>query len=438
MSAPAHARVEGTAQATAGEAPGFSPGYRAYALALLVVVYIFNFIDRQILSIVAPLIQKEFAFNDAWLGMLTGPVFALFYTFVGIPIARWADVGVRRSIIALALLIWSGMTALTGFAQSFLHLALARIGVGVGEAGCSPPAHSLISDLFPLERRGTALAIYSLGIPIGGAIGTALGGWLGQTYGWRTAFLALGIPGVLLALIVRFTLREPPRTQAAPARRESIPDVFRFMLGLPSFRFLCAGASLHAFYGYGAAGFIPVFLIRVHGMTVAEVGAWLGAIALITGTLGTFLGGAIGDRLSGKDARWYMRVPAIASLIGVPFTFLFYLWPDARTAILLSVPAAVLGPFYLGPTFAMTQSLAKPHMRAVASSVLLFIINLIGLGAGPVFVGVLSDFLKPAYGTDAVRYALLWTVAGGGALSAVFYLLAARTLREDLLRKDAA
>jgi MFS family permease len=181
-----------------------------------------------------------------------------------------------------------------------------------------------------------------------------------------------------------------------------------------------------------------VFLIRVHGMTVAEVGAWLGAIALITGTLGTFLGGAIGDRLSGKDARWYMRVPAIASLIGVPFTFLFYLWPDARTAILLSVPAAVLGPFYLGPTFAMTQSLAKPHMRAVASSVLLFIINLIGLGAGPVFVGVLSDFLKPAYGTDAVRYALLWTVAGGGALSAVFYLLAARTLREDLLRKDAA
>jgi predicted MFS family arabinose efflux permease len=309
--------------------------------------------------------------------VLTGPVFALFYTFVGIPIARWADVGVRRSIISLALLIWSGMTALTGYAQSFTHLALARIGVGVGEAGCSPPAHSLISDMFPLNWRGTALSIYSLGIPIGGALGSGLGGWLGQSYGWRTAFLAVGIPGVILALIVRFTLREPTRS-APPAERENVWQVLGFMLRLPAFLNMSAGAALHAFYGYGAAGFIPVFLIRVHHMSLAEVGAWMVAIALTTGTLGTFLGGVIGDRLSGKDARWYMRVPAIASLVGVPFTFLFYLWPDPRTAILLSIPGAILGPFYLGPTFAMTQSLVKPHMRAVASSILWFIINLAG------------------------------------------------------------
>jgi len=430
-------RVEGTALAPAEE-PGFTARYRAYALGLLVVVYIFNFIDRQILSVVAPLIQKEFAFNDAWLGALTGPAFALFYTFVGIPIARWADVGVRRSIIALALLVWSGMTALTGYAQSFTHLALARVGVGVGEAGCSPPAHSLISDMFPINWRGTALSIYSLGIPIGGALGSALGGWLGQAYGWRMAFVVVGIPGVLLALIVRFTLREPPRTGTAPATRDSVWQVLGFMLRMPSFGYMSAGAALHAFYGYGAASFIPVFLIRVHGMSLAEVGAWLGLIALTTGTLGTFLGGFISDRLAGRDARWYMGVPAVASLIGVPFTFLFYLWPDARTAILLSIPAAVLGPFYLGPTFAMTQSLVKPHMRAVASSILLFIINLVGLGLGPLFVGLLSDWLKPTYDTDAVRYALLWTVTAGATLSAVFYLLASRTLRQDLLRKEGA
>jgi MFS family permease len=417
--------------------PSTSASYRAYALGLLVVVYVFNFIDRQILSVVAPLIQKEFAFSDAMLGLLTGPAFALFYTFVGIPIASWADVGVRRSIIALALLVWSGMTALTGYAQNVVHLALARVGVGVGEAGCSPPAHSMISDLFPVNWRGTALSIYSLGIPIGGALGSAAGGWLGQTYGWRTAFLAVGIPGVLLALIVRLTLREPART-AAPAQRESVRQVLGFMLKLRSFLNMSAGAALHAFYGYGAAGFIPVFLIRVHGMSVAEVGAWMGAIALFTGTIGTFLGGAISDRLSGKDARWYMRVPAIASLVGVPFSFAFYLWPDARTAILLSIPGAILGPFYLGPTFAMTQSLVKPHMRAVASSILLFIINLVGLGLGPLFVGLLSVWLRPLYGDDSIRHALLWTVTAGATLSAGFYLLAGRTLREDLRVKDAA
>lgn len=438
MSAPlARERAEGRAPVSAEPASGLSSGYRAYALGLLLVVYVFNFVDRQILSIVAPLIQKDFAFSDTALGMLTGPAFALFYTFVGIPIARWADVGVRRSIISLALLIWSGMTALTGFAQSFAHLALARIGVGVGEAGCSPPAHSLISDLFPVSWRGTALSIYSLGIPIGGALGSALGGWLGQAYGWRTAFFAVGIPGVVLSLLVRATLREPPRAEAPP-RRESTAEVFRFMLRLPAFRHLSAGAALHAFTGYGAAAFIPLFLIRVHGMSVAEAGAWLALIALTTGTLGTFLGGALSDRLAGRDARWYMRVPAIATLAGAPFAFLFYLWPDARTAVLLSIPGAIVGPFYLGPTFAMTQSLAKPHMRAVAASVLLFIINLVGLGAGPIFVGVLSDWLKPSFGVDAIRYALLVTVASGSCWSALHYVLAARTLRADLQAKDAA
>ena len=416
-------------------APDFSPGYRAYALGLLVVVYVLNFVDRQILTILAKPIADELGFSDAQLGLLTGPAFALFYTFAGIPIARWADRGVRRSIIALALLIWSGMTAVTAFAGNLSQLALARVGVGVGEAGCSPPAHSLISDLFPAERRATALAIYSLGIPIGGALGSLAGGWIGQLYGWRIAFLAVGIPGVVLALVVRFTLREPPR--AVVHHRESVREVFSFMLRRRAFVHMSIGAALHAFYGYGAASFIPVFLIRVHGLALGELGTWLAAIGLTTGVLGTYLGGAISDRLAKREVRWYMRVPAIASLIGLPFSFLFYLWPEGRTALLLSIPGALLGPIYLGPTFAMTQSLVRPHMRALASAILLFIINLIGLGLGPYFVGLLSDALKPSYGVDAIRYALLGTVVVGAIWSSLHYLLAARSLEEDLRAKDA-
>jgi predicted MFS family arabinose efflux permease len=420
---------------TSGSAATFTTAYRSYALGLLVIVYVLNFVDRQILTILAKPIADELQFSDTQLGLLTGPAFALFYTFAGIPIARWADVGMRRSIIALALLIWSGMTALTAGAANLTQLALARVGVGVGEAGCSPPAHSLISDLFPLERRATALAIYSLGIPIGAALGSLIGGWIGQLYGWRIAFLAVGLPGVLLALIVRFTLREPPR--AVVHGRESVRQVFAFMLRRRAFVHMSIGASLHAFTGYGAASFIPVFLMRVHGFELGPLGTWLAAIGLTTGVLGTFLGGAVSDRLAVADVRWYMRVPAIASILGLPFSFLFYLWPEAQTAILLSVPGALLGPIYLGPTFAMTQSLVRPNMRALASSLLLFIINLIGLGLGPWFVGMLSDALKPSYGVDSIRYALLSTVVVGATWASVHYLLASRTLAADLRAKDA-
>jgi len=420
------------------EPSAFSPAYRAYALGLLVVVYVLNFVDRQILFILAEPIRLELGFSDVWIGALTGPAFAVLYTFVGIPVARWADVGVRRSIIALALLVWSGMTAVTAAAGSLTQLALARVGVGIGEAGCSPPAHSLISDLFPADKRATALGIYSLGIPIGGALGSLAGGWLGQAYGWRMAFLLVGLPGVVLALIVRLTLREPPRV-AQHGPRESTRTVLRFILGRRSFVHMSLGAALHAFYGYGAGAFIPAFLMRVHAFELRELGTWLALIGLTTGVLGTFLGGAISDRLARGDVSWYMRLPAVASLLGIPFTLLFYLWPDARMVLLLSIPGSLLGPVYLAPTFAMTQGLVKPHMRAVASSILLFIINLIGLGLGPLFVGFLSTVLNEdfGFGVDSIRYALLWTVVIGSAWSALHYVIAARTLREDLLAKDA-
>ncbi|HTO52400.1 MAG TPA: MFS transporter [Myxococcota bacterium] len=420
----------------------FSDRYRRYVLGLLLVVYVFNFIDRQILSILAEDIKKDIPFTDATYGLLTGPVFAILYTFVGIPIGYWADSGVRRSILALALFLWSLMTTLTGFVGSIGQLVLTRTGVGIGEAGGSPPSHSILSDIFPPERRATALATYSLGISVGGGLGLLLGGWFAHFFSWRTAFIIVGIPGIFLALLVRFTVTEPERGASDPAgaldgEPETLGTVLRFLMRLPSFVNMALGASLHALYGYAAAYFVPIFLIRVHHMERAEVGTWLGLITITIGVLGTYLGGAISDRISQRDVRWYLRVPAVASAIGVPFAFLFYLWPDPRTAILLSVPGSLVGGVYLGPTFAMTQTLVKPKMRALASAILLFIINIIGLGGGPALVGYLSVRLQPTYGDQSLRYALLWVVVLGASWATLQYLLAARSLKRDLEAKHA-
>ncbi len=463
----------------------FTDAYRRYALGLLLVVYISNFIDRQILTILAEAIRLDLGLSDTQLGFLGGLAFALFYTFAGIPIARWADRGTRRSIIALGLFVWSGMTAVTGLARGFVEIALARVGVGLGEAACSPPAHSLLSDYFPPERRGTAFSIYALGIPIGSAIGTFAGGWIKEFFDWRTAFYVVGLPGIVLALVVRFTLREPERGASDPqaaqaARSEAKPseveqeegsgappasavasvgsppaspvasvdpphgsrqlplrEVLAYMNRLRSFRHMSLAAALHAFYGYGSALFLPVFLMRVHGFSEGELGTWLALIGLFGGGLGTFLGGWLGDRLAVRDQRWYMALPGISTALAIPFSIAFYLWPDRYGALLFAVPAAILGPMYLGPTFAMAQGIAKPQMRALVSAILLFIINLIGLGFGPQVVGILSDALAPTYAHESVRYALLAVVVAGAAWSTVHYALAARTLRADLATSAA-
>lgn len=425
--------------------PLFSRAYLNYALGLLVIINTFNYLDRQILSILLEPIKRDLQLSDTALGFLTGIAFALFYTFAGIPIARWADRGMRRTIISLGLAVWSGMTAVTGLAQSFTQLALARIGVGLGEAACTPPTHSLLSDYFPPERRGTALSVFALGVPIGVMLGYLAGGWVNHHFGWRAAFFVVGTPGLLLALISWVTLREPPRGHSEGLQvdksiaRESVGEVLRFMWQLRSFRHLAFAAALHALYGYGSLAFMPAFMMRIHAMTnTAELGLWLGLIAGIFSSIGTVLGGNLCDRLAAgrKDMRWYMWLPAWATMLSVPFSFLFYLWPEGRTALLLSIPGAILGPIYLGPTAAMTQGLVKIRMRATASAILLFVINLIGLGLGPQAVGALSDLLAPTYGTESLRYALLSVVAVGSVWSAAHYFAAARTLREDLKAKD--
>ena len=412
-------------------------GRAYYALGLLLVVYIFNFIDRSILAILLEPIKEEFQVSDTYLGFLSGIAFALFYTAVGIPVARWADRGRRVSIIALALFIWSAMTAVTGLARSFTHLALARIGVGIGEAGCSPPAHSMITDLFPQERRATALSIYALGIPIGGGIGFLAGGWLNEVFDWRTAFIVVGLPGVLLAAVVQLTLREPPRgvydaPVQADERDATVGEVLSFLWGLAAFRHISLGAALHAFYGYGAQAFMASFLVRSHGFETGEIGTWLAALSFTGGVTGTYLGGYLSDRYGARDQRWYTWIPALATAIYIPFAFLFYLWPDGRTALVIWLPAAILGGMFLGPTFAMVQSLVRPNMRATASAILLFIINIIGLGLGPQGVGIVSDLLVPVFADESLRYALLILVVFFAAWSVLHYTLAGRTLLADL------
>lgn len=419
---------------------GFSEGYRRYALGLLLVVYIFNFIDRQILSILLESIKRDLSLSDTQLGFLSGIAFAIFYSTLGIPIARLADRRSRRTIIAIALAIWSAMTALSGLARGFFTLGLARIGVGIGEAGCSPPAHSLISDYYPPERRATALSVYALGIPIGVLFGYLIGGQMDEYFGWRTAFLVVGVPGVFLALLVQFTLKDPPRGNFdAGVATEQLPigEAFAYLWSRRSFRHLSIAAALHAFVGYGAGTWHAPFLIRIHGMTSGEVGLWLAMLAGLAGGLGTFLGGYLTDRLRERDIRFYAWVPGWSTILSVPLVLGFYLWPEPMGALMFLVLPALLGSMYLGPTFAITQGLVGPSMRAMASAILLFIINLIGLGLGPQGVGLLSDLLKGTFGHESLRYALL-VVALVNVWSAVHYFLGARTLEADLARAGEA
>lgn len=418
------------------EVPGyFSDTTRRYALSVLVVVYTFNFIDRQILSILLEPIKADLFLSDTQLGLLTGFVFALFYAVLGIPIARYADRANRRNLIALALTIWSGMTALSGLAGNFWQLALARIGVGVGEAGCSPPAHSMIADYYPAHRRATALGIYSLGIPFGILFGFIAGGWINEFFGWRIAFFVVGIPGLLLALVVRFSLREPPRGMAEGKTLETeqptVLETFQSLWRKRAFRHLSIGGGLTAFVGYGMTNFFPSFLGRSYGMETGEIGTYLGLILGIPGGIGIVLGGYLADRFGSKDTRWYLWIVTVALLVSLPFSIAIYLVNDAHLSLAFLIIPVILGNFYQATTFSQVQGLVSLRMRAVAAAVLLFILNIIGLGLGPLFVGWLSEQLSASYGSENMRYALL--IAGlFNIWAALHYFLAGQSLEADL------
>ena len=311
----------------------FSAGYRRYVLALLLIVYIFNFVDRQILAVLLQAIKLEFNFTDTQLGLLGGLAFAIFYSIVGIPIAWMADRFNRRNIIAVALCLWSAMTALCGLTTGFVSLFLTRIGVGVGEAGGLPPSYSLISDYYPPERRGTAMAVMGMGIPLGVLTGFLVGGWVNEFFGWRAAFMVVGIPGVILALLLWFTLREPPRglfdNQQGQGQPPTVLSTFQFLWKRPACHHLCLAAALYGLSGWGAGIWQPSFFMRTHGLSSGEVGTWLAFVFGLSGATGAYLGGAIGDRVyqATGDPRWYMWISSGGILIAIPFVFLVYLWP---------------------------------------------------------------------------------------------------------------
>ena len=417
----------------------FPPRYRNYALGVLFLGYVVNFIDRSILAILLEPIKHDLSLSDSELGLLGGLAFALFYATLGIPIAALADRWSRVKVLAISMIIWSAMTALCGMASNFITLLIARIGVGVGEAGASPPSHSLISDYFPIESRATALSIYALGIPFGSMVGNFVGGWGAEELGWRTTFFLVGIPGILVAFLILATLKEPPR--GLSEKREIKPDgtappamkdVFQFLWAKKSFRHIGFAAGLHAFVGYGAGTWNAPFLIRSHEMPITEVGSWLAIISGI-GAIGTFAGGFLGDKISDRtgDRRWYLWVCGISTLIMVPFQLTAYLYDELWAVIPSLFVVSILGGMYLGPSFAMTQGLVTLRMRAVASAILLFMLNIIGMGLGPYFVGIASDLLAPNFAIHSLRYALCIAVLAN-LWAATHYFLGARTLRRDL------
>ena len=410
---------------------------RWYALAVLVLVFTSSHVDRQIMGILLEPIKNDLGASDTQMGFLIGLTFALFYATLGMPIAMLADRGNRRNIITWAVTIWSFMTVLCGFAQSFAQLALARIGVGIGEAGSSPPSHSMISDMFPLKERGTAMGIYAMGVNIGLLIAYLAGGWLSENYGWRTTFIIVGVPGLLIALIVRFTVSEPIRGASDNTKSVAVAppfrDVAKYMWSTPSARHVVFGSALAGFVGYGMVLWLPAFFVRSHGLSQTEVGFTLALMSGVVGGTGTFLAGKFADILGKRDPRWFTWIVAIAKLALVPFIVMFFLMSDFTSALIIYLVPAFLGGFYLAPTFAMVQSLVRPEMRAVAAAICLFLLNIIGLGLGPQGVGILSDILSDEYGKESLRYSLM-IFSLVNIWCAFHYFMAGKTLTNDIAK----
>ncbi|MDX2235052.1 MAG: MFS transporter [Hyphomonadaceae bacterium] len=429
-----------------------SDGYRAYAMWMLLIVYILNFVDRQVINILAEPIKNELGLLDWQVGAMSGLAFALFYTVLGLPIARYAERGHRPRIIAVALALWSGFTALCGLAQNFTQLVLARIGVGIGEAGCTPPAHSLITDYVPKEKRASGLAFYSMGTPLGSLVGMGLGGVVADAWGWRAAFIVCGLPGLLMAVVVALTLIEPRAkrvaadVRAAGAKGVTFTQALAVLAKKRTFWLVALAAAVKAFIGYGHAPFTASFFFRNHTEEIARLaslfglqsagflGLALGIVGGVAGAFGAYVGGQIADKYGGRDLRAYVSVPAIAALATIPIYITAVLLPSALGAMCLLAINAILGTLWYGPVYATAQSIAPAHMRATASAILLFIINLVGLGLGPLLVGALSDVLAIQGGmgkAEGVRWALIISALSGVA-SAVFFWMARKTIRTEM------
>jgi MFS family permease len=410
--------------------------YKGYVLAVLTCLTTLNYLDRVVVGLVLQPIKVDLRLSDTQLGFLTGIAFAFFYATLGIPISRWADRGDRVTIASLAIGLW-GITVMTClFVTTFAQLLLARISAAIGESGCIPPTYSLLGDYFPKSgERARALAVYFAANPFSVLIGCIAGGWLTDRYGWRMSFFIIGIPGLLMALLVKFTVAETPaRLAGARSVKHEIPDVAQMLRGLwdqRSMRNLSVGYILFATLGLGLTPWYSAFLIRSHGMTTAQVGVWFGLIVGINGFVGMVLGGYVAARWLDRDERMQLRVTAVMSAVLLPCFTLFLLLPQKRQALLALMPMVLVFNCFIGPLYALMQRLVADAVRATALAIVLLLSNLIGMGIGPQIVGVLSDALEPSLGSDSLRYGMLsMTLAALGA--SYYFWRASATVKDDL------
>ena len=406
--------------------------YRAYVLAVLVAVYTCNFIDRQIVGILAVPIKGELALTDSQLGLMGGLAFAMFYTLLGIPIARLADRVSRVRIMTVALALWSVMTAVCGITHSFAQLFAARLGVGIGEAGGVAPGYSLICDYFPSRQRARALSVYSFGIPVGSAAGIVLGGFITRWMSWRAAFFIVGLAGLLIVPMLSL-VREPVRgaqKNEVPVTHPSLLQVVSLLARRPSFWSLSFGAASCSMMGYGLFFWMPSFLVRSFSLTLTQASLAYGGLILIGGVIGIWCGGLIADKRGERHKAMYALIPAAAFLATVPFYVAGVLSRTVEVCILVLLVPTALGLAWLGPVLTAVQHVVPAGMRATASAIFLFINNLLGIGLGTTAIGVLSDALKSRSGVESLRYAIL---AGTGfyVLAALFFFHAARHLERD-------
>jgi MFS family permease len=427
--------TDGTERAAGG---AVSSSQANYALAILTVIYVFNYADRTVLSLLLDSIKKEFRLSDAVMGLITGFGFVLFYSLLGLPVARWADRFNRRFILTAGLVVWSAATCCSGLARSGWQLALTRFGVGSGEAGGVAPSHSMLADMFPKEKLPRALAILTAGSQIGVFVGAIMAGYVNQHYGWRMAFFALGLPGIAVAILFRLTVKEPTRG-AMEGRRANvnlftIAQTALFLFRQRSFVFITLGGSLMGITFYGFQVWTPAFLHRVRHLSSAAIGAYQGTVAGLFGVAGVLLGGFLAERLGKRDVRWRVYVPALAAALAAPADLLFLFLPSLHASFIFWALAFVFTAAYLGPTYAIYQTVSKVRMRALASATFLFFGNIIGLGVGSWMIGALSDSLRAQHGDESIQYAL--AVASMIALLAgALFWVGSRYLAQDI---DAA
>jgi MFS family permease len=411
-----------------------------YALAMLTLIYSLNFLDRTVITILIDPIKHDYHLSDSVMGFISGFGFVIFYSILAAPVARWADRGNRRSIITWGLVLWSGMTALAGVAQNALQLTLSRFGVGIGEAAGTAPSSSMISDLFPGDRRSSAMAIYQLGPVIGGFLGAFVGGWVNQYYGWHDAFLVAGVPGLAVALIFRLTVKEPQRGRSEAKKvdtsQQNLRQTMRFLLDQQCYVLLLIGFCFTTFTQFGFGTWTAPFLGRIHHLNTKQIGTYIGTLRTAGGLVGTLAGGYFSDWAGRKDVRWRIYVSAICSILALPGVLLFSFSHSLFLCLVGMTIVSTMSPVHVGPIVGVAHSVVKVGMRAFATSVIYLISELLGLGVGPYLIGVFNDHYRPRLGVDVIRYstgtAALATLIGG-----LLFIAAARYMVRDMERASA-